>query len=145
MICLLLWGQCQSITQVPLRQQASRAASDGCLCVWSSSGESGMRPKTHLHEWRDDLIAFLLTHWLGKPPSKGLAEFLFGKRCVEYAGMDIRGLRERTRGWLVLLESSVLFMCCRHYRSLEIQGGWIVSHRAEEKEDDGTNRPLTSS
>lgn len=52
-----------------------------------------------------------------------------------------RGLR----GWLVLQENSVLFMCCRNYRSLEIQGRWIISHQAEEKEDDGTNRPLTSS
>lgn len=35
--------------------------------------------------------------------------------------MDIQGLRERTRRWLVLLDNSVLLMCFRHYRSLEIE------------------------
>lgn len=51
----------------------------------------------------------------------------------------------RTRRWLASLDNSVLVMCFRHYRSLEIQGEETVSHSAEEKEEYGPNKPLTSS
>lgn len=59
--------------------------------------------------------------------------------------MDTQGLRERMRRWLASLDNSVFVMCFRYYRSLEIQGEETVSHSAEEKEEYGPNKPLTSS